>query len=113
MAAKQSGKPTRPRHVPQRTCVACRRSEAKGGLIRIVRDAEGRLAVDPSGRQRGRGAYLCSEPACWELALKRRALERALRIETIHPEDRATLLATARRLAEHTEQHVAVEPNSA
>jgi predicted RNA-binding protein YlxR (DUF448 family) len=88
----------RPKHVPQRTCIACRRSDAKRGLIRVVRDAEGRVAVDAGGRRNGRGAYLCHDPACWESAFKRRAIERALRIEALHPDDRATLVAFAHGL---------------
>ncbi len=89
----------RPKHVPQRTCIACRRSDAKRGLIRVVRDAEGRVAVDAGGRRNGRGAYLCHELACWEVALKRRAIERALRVEALHPDDRAALLAFAYSLS--------------
>lgn len=95
---KQKGAP-RPKHIPQRTCIACRRSDAKRGLERLVRTAEGRVALDPSGKKAGRGAYLCDSPACWEQALKRHALERALRIEGLHPEDRATLEEHARQLA--------------
>lgn len=97
----------RPKHVPQRTCVACKRSDAKRGLIRVVRDAAGRVAVDPSGRRNGRGAYLCHDPACWEAALKRKALERALRVEAIDPDDRAALLAFAASLrsAEEATDH--------
>ena len=72
---KKSG--PRPKHIPVRTCVACRRTDAKRGLFRLVRDAEGRVTVDPTGKQAGRGAYLCHDPACWEQALKRRGLERA------------------------------------
>ncbi|MFO7166914.1 MAG: YlxR family protein [Chloroflexota bacterium] len=86
---KQKG--PRPKHIPQRTCIACRRTDAKRGLIRIVRDSEGRVAIDPTGKRSGRGAYLCHDPACWEQALKRHALERSLRIESLHPEDRAAL----------------------
>jgi predicted RNA-binding protein YlxR (DUF448 family) len=88
--AKQK-QPARPRHVPQRTCAACRRTDAKRGLLRLVRDADGRVALDASGKRNGRGAYLCHRPACWEQALKRKGLERALRIEALHPDDRATL----------------------
>jgi hypothetical protein len=98
MAAVGNGSGQRPKHVPQRTCVACRRSDAKRGLIRVVRDAEGRVAIDTTGRRNGRGAYLCHDPRCWEQALKRRALERALRLETLHPDDRATLLTVAHGL---------------
>lgn len=85
----------RQRQVPQRMCVSCRRSDAKRGLVRLVREADGRVAVDPTGRRNGRGAYLCHDPACWTSAVKRRSLERALRLEQIHPDDRAALLAFA------------------
>jgi uncharacterized protein len=79
--------------------VACRRTDAKRGLFRLVRTAEGRVAIDPTGKQAGRGAYLCHDPACWEQALKRRGLERALRIETIQPADRVALEQVARTLS--------------
>lgn len=88
----------RVKHVPQRTCIACRRSDAKRGLIRLVRSPEGRVGVDPTGKRAGRGAYLCHDPACWEAAVKRRALERALKIERLDPEDRTALLDYARGL---------------
>ena len=54
---KQSRGP-RPKHVPQRTCIACRKVAGKRGLVRLVRTAEGNVEVDPSGKQAGRGAYL-------------------------------------------------------
>jgi len=88
----------RAKHVPQRTCIACRRTDAKRGLIRLVRDADGHVTIDPTGKRAGRGAYLCHDPACWEQALKRRGLERALRVEVLLPEDRAVLEQAAREL---------------
>lgn len=88
----------RQKHVPQRTCIACRRTDTKRELMRLVRIADGRVALDPTGKRHGRGAYVCLAPACWELALKRRSVERALRIETLHPEDRETLMHFARNL---------------
>ena len=69
----------RPRRFPERTCVACRTRGPKRGLIRLVRTPDGRVEVDLTGRQAGRGAYLCAARACWESALKRKALNRALR----------------------------------
>ena len=77
---------SRPRHVPQRTCVACRQTGAKRGLVRIVRGTDGSVTIDPTGKKSGRGAYLCHEPGCWQAALKRGILPRALKIDTI-PED--------------------------
>ena len=60
----------RPKHVPQRMCVACREHDAKRGLVRVVRTPEGPVALDPTGKRNGRGAYLCHQPACWERALR-------------------------------------------
>jgi predicted RNA-binding protein YlxR (DUF448 family) len=86
------------KHVPQRTCVACRATDAKRELVRIVRGADGRVQIDLRGKTHGRGAYLCRNPLCWETALQRRALERALRIERLHPDDQAMLRAFGRAL---------------
>lgn len=72
-------------------CIACRRSDAKRTLMRLVRDTTGRVALDPTGKRTGRGAYLCEDPQCWEQALKRHGLERALRIETLQQDDREAL----------------------
>lgn len=69
----------RPKHVPQRMCVACREHDAKRGLIRVVRTPEGAVALDPTGRRNGRGAYLCRKPGCWERALQTGILGRALK----------------------------------
>jgi predicted RNA-binding protein YlxR (DUF448 family) len=35
--------------------------------------------MDPTGRLEGRGAYVCAERSCWDRALKRSAVQRALR----------------------------------
>ena len=74
-----------PRHEPLRTCVGCRGEAGKAGLIRVVRRAEGGAAIDRTGSAAGRGAYLHADATCFDLARKRRALDRALRT-TIQPE---------------------------
>ena len=68
------------KHIPQRTCVACREVNEKRSLIRIVRTPEG-VEIDPTGRKPGRGAYLHDSKDCWEKALKRGILARALKTE--------------------------------
>ena len=88
----------RQKHVPQRTCIACRVSDAKRALIRLVRTAESAVTIDTGGKLHGRGAYLCHDPACWEAALKRKALERALRLESLPAESREQLLLFIRGL---------------
>lgn len=91
----------RPRHVPERTCVACRAHAAKRGLIRLVRTPEGQVEIDPTGRRPGRGAYLCPRRDCWQEALKRRALNRALRV-VLTPQEISRLQAYAETLPETT-----------
>ncbi len=89
----------RPKHVPLRTCVACRTTGAKRGLIRIVRTPEGGVEVDAKGRAAGRGAYLCRRRQCWQEALKRDALARALRVK-LGETDKDKLKAFAEELGE-------------
>ncbi len=71
----------RSKHLPQRTCVACRQVRPKKELIRIVRMPSGDILVDETGKKRGRGAYLCNNRACWETALTKRYLEHALKTQ--------------------------------
>ena len=81
------------KHIPQRTCIACRTVRAKREFVRIVRTAENQVHADPTGKQAGRGAYLCRQRECWETALENRGrLEQALKLETtINSEDLARL----------------------
>lgn len=81
--------PQRAKHVPQRTCIACRQVAGKRGLIRIVRTAEG-VVVDPTGKLAGRGAYLHQSRSCWEKVVETRRLDQALRTK-ISPADRQAL----------------------
>ena len=67
------------KHIPQRTCVACRKVKAKHELTRVVRISDGSVEVDTSAKKAGRGAYLCQSPECWEIGLKGNRLERTLR----------------------------------
>ncbi len=71
----------RRKHIPQRTCIACRRKLDKRRLTRIVRSAEAGVVVDPSGKRNGRGAYLCDQRSCWDEALIGSILDRALQIQ--------------------------------
>jgi len=64
---------------PVRTCVGCRRKASPEELVRVVRDAEGRVLLGRS--LPGRGAWLCAgSVACLDRAA-RRGLARALRGE--------------------------------
>jgi len=67
------------KHIPQRTCIACRQTRDKENLIRLVCSDGGIVEVDPSAKKPGRGAYLCLQKDCWEIGLKGNRLEHALR----------------------------------
>jgi predicted RNA-binding protein YlxR (DUF448 family) len=90
-------RPKRRKHIPQRTCVACRTARPKRELVRIVRVPEGTVMVDETGKRSGRGAYLCCQSDCWEKALTRRQLEQALKV-TLTSEVQSELREYAARL---------------
>ncbi len=73
------------RKVPLRRCIGCREMKEKKSLIRVVRNQEGQIAVDPTGRMNGRGAYICRDPECFAKARKSRALNREFSADV--PED--------------------------
>ena len=91
--------PARPRHVPQRTCFVCREKRDKQQLTRLVRTPEGTVLVDPTGKQNGRGAYLCDQVTCWDKVLANgRLLNQALKT-SVTPDDLAAI-ATHRPAAQ-------------
>ncbi len=60
------------RHVPERTCAACRRKRPQSEFVRLTRTPAGWQFL--AGRRQGRGAYLCADsPACWQEKKLRRA----------------------------------------
>jgi uncharacterized protein len=61
-------------------------------MVRIVRAPDGAVGVDPTGKRSGRGAYLCLQQPCWQTALKRHALDKALKTE-LTAADREALAA--------------------
>jgi uncharacterized protein len=65
---------------PRRTCVVCRSTTTKRTLHRIVRSPAGTVAYDPTGKAAGRGAYLCGQAACLDQAVRRRSIQRALKV---------------------------------
>jgi predicted RNA-binding protein YlxR (DUF448 family) len=75
----------------------------------VVRTPDGRVELDPTGKRNGRGAYVCTSPACWEAALQRGILIRALKIQTLVEDDLQTLNAHAQRLS-GTPETVASSP---
>jgi len=60
--------------------VVCRATTAKRTLHRIVRSPAGTVTYDPTGKAAGRGAYLCGQPECLDMAVRRRSIQRALKV---------------------------------
>ncbi len=77
--------------IPMRMCVACRQMFPKNELLRVVRTEDGSAVIDRTGKRNGRGAYLCASRACFDKAIKSRALDRALEIG-LTDETKAALL---------------------
>ena len=67
--------------------MACRQEAGRRALVRFVRDPGDAVVEDPTGRAPGRGAYLHDDPACRALALRKRSLERALRLKAAEKGD--------------------------
>lgn len=91
----------RRKHVPQRTCIACRQTGGKRALIRLVRTDQG-VQVDPTGKHAGRGAYLHPNRRCWEAALASNRLAGALRTQ-LSADSRAALQEFMATLPEEEE----------
>lgn len=80
--------------IPERKCVGCSARREKRELIRVVRLPDGGgVALDPTGKKAGRGAYLCNDPACLKKAIKARRLQTALQCEI--PEELSEQLLSA------------------
>ncbi len=70
--------------------MGCGEHFPKNSLIRVVRTPEGDIALDPTGKRSGRGAYICHSSVCLKKARKARRLESAL--DCSIPEDVYTRL---------------------
>lgn len=67
--------------MPQRTCMGCNSKKDKKDLIRIVKNKENQISIDRTGKQPGRGAYLCDDIQCLEKVIKSKRLEKVLDIK--------------------------------
>ena len=66
---------------PQRTCMGCNTKKDKKDLIRIVKNKENQISIDKTGKQEGRGAYICDRIQCLEKVIKSKRLEKILDIK--------------------------------
>ncbi|MDY3005938.1 RNase P modulator RnpM [Anaerococcus porci] len=69
------------RKIPQRKCIVCGENKDKNELIRIVKNKEEGIILDPTGKKNGRGAYICKDENCINEAKKKRKLEKVFKTE--------------------------------
>ena len=67
--------------IPQRTCIGCNSQKSKKELIRIVKNKDGIISIDKTGKAEGRGAYICNDIECLEKAIKSKKLERVFELK--------------------------------
>ncbi|QQK76345.1 YlxR family protein [Salicibibacter cibarius] len=68
------------RKTPLRKCIVTGEMKAKKELVRIVRDTDGHVSVDPTGKKNGRGSYISNTEECFVLAKKKDLLSRHLKV---------------------------------
>ena len=73
--------PQKVRKIPQRQCLGCSEHKPKVELLRVVKDPEGQISLDFTGKKSGRGAYLCRDIKCLKKARKAGKLSRNLEVE--------------------------------
>lgn len=62
--------------LPMRMCLACREMKPKKELLRVVKNKENEISVDFKGKKPGRGAYICRNMECFNIAKKEKRLEK-------------------------------------
>lgn len=67
--------------IPQRTCLGCGEAKNKKELIRIVKQSDGKIFIDKTGKANGRGAYICNNVECLDKAIKSKRLDKNFETE--------------------------------
>ncbi len=66
--------------MPERTCIVTKEKTLKKDLLRVVRDKDGNVSVDTTGKANGRGAYLKRDAAVINKAKETKILDKALEV---------------------------------
>jgi predicted RNA-binding protein YlxR (DUF448 family) len=69
------------RKIPMRMCVGCNEKKPKKELIRVVKNNLNEVFIDNTGKKSGRGAYLCNDSECFNIAFKNKKFEKTFQLE--------------------------------
>ena len=64
-----------------RQCIGCGEMKSKKEMMRVLKNAEGEISLDTTGKKNGRGAYLCYSRECLQKAIKSKGLERSFQMK--------------------------------
>ena len=67
--------------IPQRTCIGCNSKKDKKDLIRVVKNKDGQISIDLTGKKDGRGIYICKSEECLNKAIKNKRISRTFEME--------------------------------
>jgi len=73
------------KRIPLRKCLGCNEQKSKRELIRVVKNKDGQISIDNTGKKPGRGAYICNDSMCLKQAIKANRFSRAFECK-IEPE---------------------------
>ncbi len=72
------GKQKKKKKMPLRMCLGCEKMKPKREMIRVVRTPDKQVTIDLTGKKSGRGAYVCPDEECINMAIKNKRLEKSL-----------------------------------
>lgn len=65
----------------RRTCTGCSQVKEKSEMLRVVKTPEGDIKYDLKGKVSGRGAYVCYDKNCVEMAFEKKRLSKTLKTD--------------------------------
>jgi hypothetical protein len=90
------------KHEALRTCIGTGKEFPKKEMIRFVRKFNGEVVIDLKGKEKGRGANLSMSQEAFELAVKKKAFQRTLKLTK--PLSEAEIANLRKKFAEAIEQ---------
>lgn len=68
------------KRIPMRMCTGCGEMFDKRELVRVVKNSDGEISLDLTGKKPGRGAYVCRNSECLKKARKSKRIEKVFAV---------------------------------